>query len=90
MSTTLNLTGEVAEDGFAPGAQMSFLSHLDELRHRVVRSVVFVFVALCGCWFVSDHIYNFLAMPIQTALSPKRSAGNYSRERPCAAWVRQF
>jgi sec-independent protein translocase protein TatC len=69
MSTTLNLSGDIADDGFAPGAQMSFLSHLDELRHRIVRSVVFVFIALFGCWFVSDHIYNFLAVPIQTALA---------------------
>ncbi|HEX8128181.1 MAG TPA: twin-arginine translocase subunit TatC [Pyrinomonadaceae bacterium] len=69
MSTTLNLTGGIEEDGIAQGAQMSFLSHLDELRRRIVRSVIFVFVALFGCWFVSDHIYNFLAVPIQTALA---------------------
>jgi sec-independent protein translocase protein TatC len=69
MSTTLNLTGGVEEDGFAHGAQMSFLAHLDELRRRIVRSVVFVVVALFGCWFVSDHIYNFLAVPIKTALA---------------------
>jgi sec-independent protein translocase protein TatC len=69
MSTTLNLTDGVEEVDFAPGAQMSFMAHLDELRHRIVRSVVFVFVALLACWFVSDHIYNFLAVPIKTALA---------------------
>ena len=45
------------------------MAHLDELRRRIVRSVAFVFVALLACWFVSDHIYNFLAVPIQTALA---------------------
>ncbi|MGH9902255.1 MAG: twin-arginine translocase subunit TatC, partial [Pyrinomonadaceae bacterium] len=51
------------------GGQMSFLDHLDELRRRLIRSAVFVFVALCACWFVSDYIYNFLAVPVRRALA---------------------
>lgn len=51
------------------GGQMSFLEHLDELRKRLVRSVVFVLVAFLGCWFVSGYIYNFLSIPIRRALS---------------------
>ena len=51
------------------GAQMSFLEHLDELRRRLMHSVIFVFVALVGCWFVSDHIYNFLSVPVRRALA---------------------
>jgi sec-independent protein translocase protein TatC len=51
------------------GAQMSFLDHLDELRRRLVRSFVFVFVAVVACWFVSDHIYNFLSIPVRRALA---------------------
>jgi len=51
------------------GGQMSFLEHLDELRSRIIRSLAFVFVVFIGCWFVSDHIYNFLAVPVQRALS---------------------
>jgi Twin arginine targeting (Tat) protein translocase TatC len=50
------------------GAQMSFLEHLDELRRRLVRSVLFVGVAFLFCWFVSGEIYNFLAIPVQEAL----------------------
>ncbi len=49
--------------------QMSFLDHLDELRSRLIRSVIFVFVVFTGCWFVSDYIYNFLATPVQRALA---------------------
>jgi sec-independent protein translocase protein TatC len=52
-----------------PGAQMSFLDHLDELRRRLIRSAAFIFVALLACWFVSDHIYNFLAVPVRRALA---------------------
>ncbi len=51
------------------GGQMSFLDHLDELRSRLMRSAIFIFVAFMGCWFVSDHIYNFLAVPVQRALA---------------------
>jgi sec-independent protein translocase protein TatC len=51
------------------GGQMSFLEHLDELRSRIIRSIAFVFVVFIGCWFVSDHIYNFLAVPVQRALA---------------------
>jgi sec-independent protein translocase protein TatC len=51
------------------GGQMSFLEHLDELRSRLMRSVLFVFVAAMLCWFVSDRIYRFLAVPIEHALA---------------------
>jgi sec-independent protein translocase protein TatC len=51
------------------GGQMSFLEHLDELRTRLIRSMVFVFIAAFACWFVSDRIYNFLARPVQKALA---------------------
>jgi sec-independent protein translocase protein TatC len=48
---------------------MSFLDHLDELRRRLVRSIVFVVVVFMACWFVSDYIYNFLARPVRAALA---------------------
>jgi len=48
---------------------MSFLEHLDELRRRLIRSIIFVFVAFMVCWFVSDRIYNFLARPVRAALA---------------------
>src|ERR687889_708160 len=51
------------------GGQMSFLEHLDELRRRLIRSAAFVFAALLLCWFVSDRIYNFLAVPVRRALA---------------------
>lgn len=51
------------------GGQMSFLDHLDELRKRLMRSVVFVFLAMMVCWFFSDRIYSFLAVPVERALA---------------------
>ncbi|HEY2963710.1 MAG TPA: twin-arginine translocase subunit TatC [Pyrinomonadaceae bacterium] len=50
------------------GGQMSFLEHLDELRRRLVRSFIFVFIAATVSWFISEPIYAFLAAPVYRAL----------------------
>jgi sec-independent protein translocase protein TatC len=59
------------ETGLQPeaGGQMSFLEHLDELRKRLVNSVIIVVLAFMVCWFLSGHIYDFLSVPIRQALS---------------------
>lgn len=69
MSTFLRAltTGKGNEEDL--GGQMSFLEHLDELRSRLIRSLLFVFLAFTFCWFVSDRIYAFLAVPIERALA---------------------
>ncbi len=70
MASTLLDSGEdEQQEGGRLGGQMSFLEHLDELRKRIIRSVIFIFVALLFCWFVSDRIYNFLAAPMRRALA---------------------
>ena len=51
------------------GGQMSFLEHLDELRRRLIRSFIFIFIATSVCWFISDRIYSFLAVPVERALA---------------------
>ena len=56
-------------DEMEPGGQMTFLEHLDELRRRLVNSVIIIVVAFAFCWFVSDRIYDFLSVPIRQALS---------------------
>ncbi len=69
MSTFLRpfATGKGTEEEL--GGQMSFLEHLDELRSRLMRSILFVFLAATLCWFVSDRIYRFLAAPVEQALA---------------------
>lgn len=48
---------------------MSFLEHLDELRRRLIRSFIFIFLATSVSWFFSDRIYAFLAAPVERALA---------------------
>jgi sec-independent protein translocase protein TatC len=69
MASTLMDRGEDSDREAQLGGQMSFLDHLDELRRRLIRSIVFVFIAFTACWFVSAYIYNFLARPVRTALA---------------------
>jgi sec-independent protein translocase protein TatC len=52
-----------------PSGQMSFLEHLDELRKRLVRSVIILVVAFGVCFYFSEGIYTFLSVPIRQALS---------------------
>ena len=70
-----NIEQEVKERKERLGGQMSFLSHLDEFRKRLVRSVGFVFAAFIFCWFVSKPIYNFLSVPIKRALTESQRVG---------------
>lgn len=72
MSTSIDFNGEARSFEDGDGGRMSLLEHLDELRTRLVRSAAFVCVALVACWFVSDRIYDFLAVPIKTALADAR------------------
>jgi sec-independent protein translocase protein TatC len=51
------------------GGQMSFLEHLDELRRRLIRSFIFIFLAASASWFFADRIYAFLAAPVERALA---------------------
>jgi sec-independent protein translocase protein TatC len=46
------------------GLQMSFLDHLDELRRRLVYSVVAIGIAFVICFAVSGYMYDFLSKPI--------------------------
>ena len=68
MSTLLRAR-QIGESEEELGGQMSFLDHLDELRKRLIRSIIFVFVATSVCWFFSDRIYSFLAVPVERALA---------------------
>lgn len=68
-STLLDSDEDGQQEGRQLGGQMSFLEHLDELRRRLTRSIIFIFVALIFCWFVSRPIYRFLAAPMNRALA---------------------
>jgi sec-independent protein translocase protein TatC len=48
------------------GLQMSFLDHLDELRNRLIKSVIAIAIAFGLGFAFSGRIYDFLAVPVKT------------------------
>jgi sec-independent protein translocase protein TatC len=46
--------------------EMSFLEHLDELRRRLIWSVVFIGAAFAGCWMFSGALYDLASAPIRS------------------------
>src|SRR5690554_5085596 len=54
------------------GSEAPLVEHLAELRKRLIYSVIALAVLFVACFFVADHIYNFLLGPfIAAAGSPE-------------------
>lgn len=49
-------------------SSMTFLQHLDELRSRIWKSILAIFIVFMICWFFSDWILSFLLLPIKRHL----------------------
>jgi sec-independent protein translocase protein TatC len=47
---------------------MSFLEHLEELRQRLLRSVLSIIVGFGVCFYFADNIYSYLAKPLTDTL----------------------
>jgi sec-independent protein translocase protein TatC len=56
------------EEEHTDGKQMSFFEHLEELRQRLIRAILSLFVAFGICFYFSDYIYGFLAKPLTDTL----------------------
>ena len=48
--------------------QNSFISHLAELRSRLIKSFVFFLISFVICYFFSEEIYKFLVKPYSDAV----------------------
>ena len=44
------------------------ISHLTELRKRLINSFIFLFIFFIGCYFFSERIYGFLVEPYANAV----------------------
>ena len=50
------------------GGKMSFLEHLDELRRRIIYSVIAIGIGFVGAFFYIDRIVEFIMLPMQQML----------------------
>lgn len=48
---------------------MSFLEHLEELRRRIIYSLIAVAAGFGACWYYADRIYGVMKRPIDEALT---------------------
>ena len=48
--------------------QTSFVEHLTELRSRLVKSIIYLFIFFVICYFFAENIYSFLVKPYAEAV----------------------
>ena len=48
--------------------ESGFVSHLTELRTRLIRSFIFLFIFFITCYFFSENLYGFLVKPFADAI----------------------
>ena len=48
--------------------QTSFVGHLTELRSRLVKSIIYLFIFFVICYFFAENIYSFLVEPYAEAV----------------------
>jgi sec-independent protein translocase protein TatC len=58
------------EDSDKELPKMSFLEHLDELRKRLIVSIVALGVAFLICWNFADRVFGLLELPLVKFLAP--------------------
>jgi sec-independent protein translocase protein TatC len=51
-----------------PDNDGGFISHLAELRKRLIQSFVFLIIFFIGCYFFAEHLYGFLVEPYAKAV----------------------
>src|ERR1039457_6818127 len=54
----------IADSAKEPMQTMGFLDHLEELRRRIVYSVIAVVVGFFACWFKASYLVGIMQRPI--------------------------
>ncbi len=68
-STVSTAEGQTQDE--LDGSRAPFLEHLGELRWRLWRAIVAVFVAACACFVFHDELYHLLTAPLYDVLEAK-------------------
>lgn len=65
MAVSLRPENSEEEEQEELGGQMSFLDHLEELRRRIIHSLIAVAAAFGVCWFFADKLFRIVAAPLR-------------------------
>src|SRR5438270_12739995 len=91
MAETINITPEIAGDEEPKDRElpkMSFLDHLEELRKRLIVSVLALLVGFIACWGFADKIYGFLQTPLIKVLQPGETLAYTRLTAPCIVYMK--
>lgn len=69
MADTKQLDGPEAKDDELAGSEAPLLDHLVELRKRLIRSIIVLFVLLIGCFFFASTIFDILLEPYRSVVA---------------------
>lgn len=81
MSETAD-TASPLDEAEVPDAElpkMSFLDHLEELRKRLIVSIIAIFVAFLACWHYANIIFAWIQAPLTKFLPPGDQKLAYTR-----------
>jgi sec-independent protein translocase protein TatC len=67
---------------------MGFFQHLEELRRRLIVSLLAVFVGFLSCWYFAPAIFAFLSEPIHRALPPGQKLAYTTLTEPFLMYFR--
>lgn len=62
------MSHEIEKMNDIPAKEMSLVDHIGELRYRITRAAIGIFVGMCFCWGFSEKIFDVIRKPIQPYL----------------------
>jgi sec-independent protein translocase protein TatC len=82
-----------SEDPARPGEleelpRMGFFDHLEELRRRLVVSLVALFGGFLACWYFAPKLFDLLAAPVRRVLPPGQSLAYTTLAEPFVLYFR--
>jgi sec-independent protein translocase protein TatC len=68
--------------------RMGFFQHLEELRRRLIVSLLAVFIGFLASWYFAPAIFDFLSVPIRRALPPGQKLSYTTLTEPFLMYFR--
>ena len=60
----------MSEDNSEPLPEGTLISHLLELRSRLLKAFIAVIIAFCPAWYYCNQIFDFISQPLVAKLPP--------------------
>jgi sec-independent protein translocase protein TatC len=68
--------------------RMGFFEHLEELRRRLIVSLLALFVGFLACWFWAPALFDLLARPVRSVLPPGQNLAYTTLAEPFVLYFR--